>query len=284
MGSAGTWHANLACSETFEKTTAMLNYEALADRFGALAHQYATAAPFPHVILHDLFPADVLRQAAAEFASPEDMEEQYSDDAQMKSAESRWEKFGPVTRSLMAELNSGGFVRALERLTGIRHLVVDAELFGAGQHQIGPGGLLKVHADFNKHVRTGLDRRLNALLYLNDPWDEAWGGHFELWDSKMTQAVVRVPPSLGTFVVFSTTATSFHGHPDPLQCPPGTSRKSLALYYYSSPISIDGFRTTDFRARPGERIRFKPPLSRREQLRRWVPPAVLDIRRSLQRH
>jgi hypothetical protein len=41
--------------------------------------------------------------------------------------------------------------------------------------------------------------------------------------------------------IFSTTDKSYHGHPDPLQCPEGMSRKSLALYYYSNGRPDDEF-------------------------------------------
>jgi hypothetical protein len=34
--------------------------------------------------------------------------------------------------------------------------------------------------------------------------------------------------------MFSTTDYSYHGHPDPLSCPPDRSRRSLALYYYTN--------------------------------------------------
>ena len=35
-------------------------------------------------------------------------------------------------------------------------------------------------------------------------------------------------------VVFDTSNKSYHGHPTPLACPDGESRKSLALYYYTT--------------------------------------------------
>ena len=35
-------------------------------------------------------------------------------------------------------------------------------------------------------------------------------------------------------VIFNTTYFSYHGHPNPLNCPENKSRKSLALYYYSN--------------------------------------------------
>lgn len=259
----------------------MLDYDALAERFEGLADQYASAHPFPHVVLENVFPADVLREVAAEFAPPGEMPGQHADEAQIKSTESRWERFGPATRAVAAELTSGAFTGCLTRLTGIERLIVDADYVGAGQHQIRRGGLLKIHADFDRHLRTGLDRRLNVLVYLNEPWEDDWGGELELWDPAMTDAV-RIPPRLGTMVIFTTTDESFHGHPDPLRCPPEHTRKSLALYYYTSPLTIDADRrSTDFRRRPGEAFHFAPPRSRRDQVKRWVPPALLDAARSL---
>jgi len=34
--------------------------------------------------------------------------------------------------------------------------------------------------------------------------------------------------------LMNTTASSYHGHPHPLTCPENVTRKSLALYYYTS--------------------------------------------------
>jgi hypothetical protein len=35
-------------------------------------------------------------------------------------------------------------------------------------------------------------------------------------------------------VVFSTTSTSYHGNPEPVACPEGMARRSIALYYYTN--------------------------------------------------
>lgn len=50
----------------------------------------------------------------------------------------------------------------------------------------------------------------------------------------MTKCVQRVAPDFDRIVVFSTIPGSYHGHPDPLTCPPDWSRRSLALYYYTN--------------------------------------------------
>jgi hypothetical protein len=85
-----------------------------------------------------------------------------------------------------------------------------------------------------KHPHNGLDRRINALIYLNKDWREEYGGHFELWDKNMEHCVERILPEFNTLALFNCTSYSYHGHPDPLTCPADRSRKSLALYFYSN--------------------------------------------------
>ena len=122
----------------------------------------------------------------------------------------------------------------MSELTGIEDLLGDPYYEGGGCHQIKRGGFLKVHADFNKHKRTGLDRRLNVLVYLNKDWKEEYGGHFELWNADMTKGEKKILPLFNRMAMFSTTDFSYHGHPDKLNCPEDRSRRSLALYYYTN--------------------------------------------------
>ena len=63
----------------------------------------------------------------------------------------------------------------VEDAVGITGLFLDDERFGAGLHCIPRGGFLKMHVDFNKHPK-GWHRRANVLIYLNENWQEDWGG------------------------------------------------------------------------------------------------------------
>ena len=64
----------------------------------------------------------------------------------------------------------------------------------------------------------------------------------------------KILPIFNRMVIFNTTETSYHGHPEPLICPPDRCRKSLALYYYTVP---QGEHTqnhsTEFKIRPDEK-------------------------------
>src|SRR5581483_11811028 len=146
------------------------------------AEAYRSAWPFPHAVIDDLIPPAVARACHEEFAQASREHWQlYTDAGNTRKLELSDEtRMGPVSRHLVAQFNGRVMIEFLEELTGIRGLVGDPHLVGGGLHELGPGGFLRVHADFNIHPLLALDRRLNLLLYLNEDWDESWGGELEL--------------------------------------------------------------------------------------------------------
>jgi hypothetical protein len=173
-------------------------------------------------------------------------------------------KVGLAKRSLFPErlgevvdeLNSPAFVRWLSKLTGIPNLVSDDMLEGGGLHQSGVGGFLNVHTDFsNHHYHKHWRRRVNLIIYLNEGWQEEWGGAIELWDQEVKRCVVKIPPLFNHALIFRTDEISYHGFPDPVRCPESESRKSLALYYYTVELG-DGekVRSTNYRHRPNDGV------------------------------
>jgi 2OG-Fe(II) oxygenase superfamily len=222
---------------------ALLNFKELAGWATANRESYATACPFPHAVTPSFLEPEVLARAIAEYPSPEELSDwnrmtvtdEQGRPVQIEKLHHMNEyRFGPTLRGLLHELNSARFLVILEQLTGIKGLIPDPHFQGAGLHQYLPGALLGVHSDFNFHPYYGLDRRLNLLLYLNDGWQPEWGGELELWERDMSRCAKKVVPASNTCLVFSTTKDSFHGMPDPLRCPQGVTRKSIALYYYSN--------------------------------------------------
>ncbi len=199
--------------------------------------RYMNAHPFPNGHFDNFFDPDYLRAVAEEFPDLEKNKSNiYYDNPNEKKHASKGEmSFGPKTKALVHFLNSQVFLEFLQELTGIKEtLIPDPYFEGGGFHQIKPGGFLKIHVDFHKHRRMNLDRRLNVLIYLNENWEESFGGHFELWEKDMSASAVKIAPLFNRLALFSTTGDSWHGHPDPLTCPPDRSRRSLALYYYTN--------------------------------------------------
>jgi len=241
---------------------------------------YVTGKPFPHIYMDNVFPEEVLNRVLEEFPNSKQIDwQRYQNNNEVKLASRNEMEFGSFTRHFIHLLNSRPFLDFLEHLTGIKNLIPDPSLEGGGLHQILRGGLLKVHADFNKHPATGLDRRLNVLIYLNKDWEEAYGGHFELWDKNMEKAEVKILPLFNRMAIFSTTSYSYHGHPDALNCPEDRSRKSIALYYYTNgrpAEEIDPslkYHSTLFKVRKDKLEDAKADV--KKVLRDFVPPILI---------
>ncbi len=251
------------------------SYERLDEIAKSRAAAYASAQPYPHIVIDRLFDDWVLETILSEFPSPREKNWIVHDIPQEIKLQSKSERDIPLfTRHFLYVLNSNSFLKFLEKLTGIENLVGDPQFEGGGLHQIVSGGKLAIHADFNKHTCFGLDRRLNMLIYLNKNWKEEYRGHFELWDRNMRGMVRKVAPVFNRVVVFTTSEYSYHGHPDPLSCPPEVTRKSLALYYYTNGGVRDkqssGRHSTLFQARPGERFK----INVRQIARDLMPPLL----------
>jgi hypothetical protein len=244
---------------------------------------YATADPFPNIYFDNFFEPSMLKAVLEEFPDLTKKADQKFNDANEIKLTSKGEyRFGDKTKAFMHYLNSQPFLEFLSELTGIENLIPDPFFDGGGCHQIQPGGYLKIHADFNKHPRTKLDRRLNVLVYLNEDWDESYGGHFELWDKEMQGCRKKILPLFNRMALFSTTSTSYHGHPNQLTCPPDRTRKSLALYYYTNgrpeEEMVDGVHdhNTLFKYRPEDK---KSEISSRmrETVKLFTPPIILKM-------
>lgn len=222
---------------------------------------YQQADPFPHVVIDDFLPEELGRGIVAEFPDTSDPYWlSFTDSENLKLASDGVARLPPAAAQMLSHFNSAPFLEFLERLTGIEGLIPDPWFEGGGLHQIPRGGFLKIHADFNRHQRLNLDRRINALWYLNPDWKDEYGGCLELWDQDMQECRQRILPLFNRCVIFNTTDTSYHGHPEPLSCPEGWTRKSMALYYYSSgrPESEQSeSHSTLFQVRPEEAQRQK---------------------------
>jgi hypothetical protein len=197
--------------------------------------EYQSNTPYPNIYFDDFLPPAVTQAVLRDFPEPKQLAwTEFADKDQAKLAFDVVEKLPCSIREVLYFLNSKPMVEFLETLTGIAGIIPDPYYVGGGLHQIKRGGYLEVHADFNRHSKLKLDRRLNLLLYLNQDWREEYGGHFELWNTDMSGAARKVLPLFNRCAIFSTTSTSYHGHPTPLACPPGRTRKSIATYYYSN--------------------------------------------------
>jgi len=218
-----------------------------------LARQYKASTPFPHIHFNHFLDQETAAAMAREFPDyTSSAWIRYKHANENKNGLNLRELFPPRIGNVVDALNSPPFLSWLCELTGISNLIADPDLEGGGLHQSSRGGFLNVHTDFSvHHHHPEWKRRVNLILYLNPEWQSSWGGELEFWEQDMKRCIVSYAPLLNHAVIFATDRNSLHGFPEPLRCPQGISRKSLALYYYTFAGSgPSAGRSTQYRPRP----------------------------------
>jgi Rps23 Pro-64 3,4-dihydroxylase Tpa1-like proline 4-hydroxylase len=221
-------------------------------RFTELSSQFIAAEPFPHIVIDNLFPDSFLHSIRADLeVFKSDNWINYSHINERKRGFNRFDELPDSVQHIISELNTPEFCEMLSRLTGILGLVSDDSLEGGGVHETRQGGYLNIHADFVSHPhRANWRRRLNVILFLNPTWEKDWNGQLEFWSRDMERCVTKIDPIFNRCVIFETDDSSYHGHPDPLVCPPDVVRRSIALYYFTPEEQDIELQSTHYRARP----------------------------------
>lgn len=234
-----------------------VQFDKLKDKLNALAGTYQNNKPYPHIVLDEFLESSAARMAMEVFPKVKDAGWiHYVHVNEKKHGLNKMELLPPHIREIIHELNQPEFVNFLSELTGIDNLHPDDQMEGGGLHQTNRGGFLNMHADFTVHPhKPNWRRRVNLLIYLNENWLDEYRGELELWERDMSKCVVKISPVLNRCVIFSTNEDSFHGVPDPVQCPETMSRKSIALYYFTVEKETPHLIATNYRARPGDGLK-----------------------------
>lgn len=189
--------------------------------------------PFKHAVIENFAPAEILDEIVSRWPK-EGWKNHSHANCDNKRSMSQLDRMPNAAKQLILDLNRKDVVDRFSLMLGHRlipdpFITTEGKLWGGGLHEISQGGYLNVHVDFNRHP-LGVWRRANLLLYLNRDW--SWGGDLELWDEN--RRVKTVAPQFNRAILFETSEKSWHGHPCPLECPEGLTRKSIAIYYYSA--------------------------------------------------
>jgi len=200
-------------------------------------NHWGSLEPFPHLVLDNFFDDELAHELAADFPDYDSpVWHTYDNAIEVKKTLNNWHHFSPALYKFFTDINSRECYRIFERLTNCK-LYPDHGLHGGGLHIHGAGGRLNTHLDYSIHPKLGLERRLNLIVYLNAGWQKSWGGSLGLWrddGGKPGELIKSIAPMFNRAVLFDTT-NAWHGLPEPITCPPGQHRKSLAVYYLCEP-------------------------------------------------
>jgi len=201
---------------------------------------YLDAKPFPNLVLDNVMPIVTLHNILYTWPKQHENEVRKAE-GQFEKAFTFDDKFMPkyISDLIKRRFQSQEFIGFLEELTGFKGLVMDCR--NPGLHETFPGGYLEPHLDYIINPATGLQHRVNAILYLNENWKEEYNGKLDLYQTNrayngyLNKPEVSIMPIFNRMAIFNITETSWHGHIKPLACPEGMSRKSIALNYFNLP-------------------------------------------------
>jgi hypothetical protein len=210
----------------------VFDLDTLARRAVELAPGFRAATPYPHAVIDDFLRAPAADALAGVFPRPDDAiawDHYAAPGLEVKLGCGREERLPDPIRSALHDLNSGPFIRFLEAMTGIDHLLPDPHLAGGGIHLSRQGGHLGIHADFNWHEQLQAHRRLNLLIYLTPHWRADYGGQLELWNADASRCERTIEPLFNRAVLFTTRSDTFHGHPTPWTAPVSTCSACMPI-------------------------------------------------------
>lgn len=213
----------------------LINLDNTAKAFSS----FKSSQPFNHCIIDNFFKDDIAFSLSEEIPSFEsEFWHEYSNSIEIKKTCNDWNKFPKLTYSAFSFLNSDLFVSYLKGVTGFSSLFSDSGLNGGGWHIHSNGGKLNPHLDYSLHPKIELQRKLNIIIYLEKGWKSEWGGHFGLYKNegnKVKDLRLEVEPKFNRAVFFDTTQDSWHGLSREVSTPEGVCRKSMAVYYLTTP-------------------------------------------------
>lgn len=202
--------------------------------FQELNNKFVGTPPFPMIVLDNFLPNDFALRMAEECESIPD---QYWTNFTRRGSgmtECKRLDVAPVAYEFVNQMHSALGMEWLTQVTGIKDLIPDPYLVGAGYSRIGRGESLKVHTDFNWNEQLKLHRLLSFIVYLNPNWKEEYNGSLDFYDFDNKEVIQTVPCLWNRAIIWRYHKRGFHGCPEPMMCPEGMTRNTFRLFYYYS--------------------------------------------------
>lgn len=199
-----------------------------------LNNTFVGTPPFPMIVLDNFLPTNFILNLNEECVS---IPNQYWSEFTRKGSymkECKQMQVAPVAFNFVNEMHSALGMEWLAQVTGIKDLIPDPYLIGAGYSRSWNGDSLQLHTDFNWNDQLKLHRILSFIIYLNPNWKEEWGGALEFTDFNREKTIQKIPSIFNRAIIWRYHKRGFHGYPEPINCPKDQSRNTFRLFFYYS--------------------------------------------------
>lgn len=208
----------------------MIRYEEIEGAADQWRDRFYAAAPFPHVVVDELFHPQQMALAAQDFPRPDEMSSKIGKPGVLELGDR--ELVPARLRNVSDELLSCRFTSWLSFVTGIDELITDPGGSWGALRQSGDGVEGKIHVPPARHPDEPWYRRLTLILHLSEGLTEQNGGCFQLWDSEKNAPRVSIPPLFNRAVVFLSSPSAFH-NAGRTHLEPGQMRRVMQALYFT---------------------------------------------------
>jgi len=133
--------------------------------------------PYKHLVVDNFLPDDLAKKCLESFPKLSDSIWEHENDKGIEvKSRTTWKSEFDIPDNIVDSvriLNSSLVLNAFSEVFEIQKIIPDSYFSGGGLNITQKGGMLDVHVDGNYHDATGLNRRMNALIYLNPGWEES---------------------------------------------------------------------------------------------------------------
>lgn len=202
--------------------------------FDTLNTEFVGNPPFPLIVLDNFLPKDTALSLYQE--SKNIQTEHWKTFSRNNSLMYECNKLAHASNAFqfVNEMQSGLGMQWITKMTGIKDLIPDPYLTGAGYSKIPADASLKVHTDFNWNDELKLHRMLSFIVYLTPDWEDNYGGNLKFYDFKKEKVIQDIVPKFNRAVFWRYHKKGFHGCPGPVNCPKDIDRTSFRLFFYTS--------------------------------------------------
>lgn len=193
--------------------------------------------PFDHIIIDEILPKNLAFKCAKNFPKIENYnwDKKKVDKIEVKYR-SKWNSEFDIPENIIDVvriLNSSIILKTISKVFKIQKILPDPYFKGGGLNISTKGGILNTHIDGNYNDETGLNRRVNAIIYLTKNWKKKYGGELGFYNKNGKKLIKIIAPKYNRLVIFNTNDYSYHGIPNEIDYPLTKPRKSIILYYYT---------------------------------------------------
>jgi len=218
-----------------------------------LALQWRESGKVSHCFVDDALPEALAMKIRAAFPRGETMRIRKSL-RELKYVAAQMDAYDPILEEALYAFQDPRVVDLVGRITGLRKLRPDDQLYAGGISMMSKGHFLNPHIDNSHDKNREFYRVLNLLYYVSPGWRLENGGNLELWPEGVGAAQQTVESRFNRLAIMITNKSSWHSvspvKTDDLRC-------CVSNYYFSEePAEAQSyFHVTSFRGRPEQPVR-----------------------------